>query len=214
MVKGKRSEIEPKDKDLQNIVALLSFTKENITSKTNKKSSSISKDKKPIYKNTANSNQYFANNTQIANNSIIKSLPSDSFDKKSNLIKISKNEAMSLSKMDNTSKMMNKEEKLPLNLSKPEIIQKYNDLAYRLNKIREKAKEYRNLGTYFTQLIIANENYNIVYPNVLKKLLEEYYGQINKLLTLMKIKNNKMNEMNNEFYEEAKKYSLAFPDQK
>ena len=214
LVKGKRSEIEPKDKDLQNIDTLLSFTKENITSKTNKKSSSISKDKKPIYRNIAYSNQYFANNTQIANNSLIKSLPSDSFDKKSNLIKIPKNEATSLSNMDNASKMMNKEEKLPLNLSKPKIIQKYNDLAYRLNKIREKAKEYRNLGTYFTQLIIANENYNIVYPNVLKKLLEDYYGQINKLLTLMKIKNNKMNEMNNEFYEEVKKYSLAFPDQK
>ena len=98
--------------------------------------------------------------------------------------------------------------------SKLEIIQKYNDLAARLNKIREKAKEYRNLGTYFTQLIIANENYNIVYPIILKKLLEDYNNQTNKLLNLMKIKNNKMTEMNNEFFEEVKKYSLAFPDKK
>jgi hypothetical protein len=214
---GKRSEIEPKDKDLQNIDNLLSFTKENITSKAKiKPSNSISKDKnnKSMYKNIANQSQYLANNTQKANHSLIKPLPSDSFDKKSNLIKISRNEAMPPSQMETTSKMMPRAETRPPMISKIEIVQKYNDLAYRLNKIREKAKEYRNLGSYFTQLIIANENYNIVYPNVLRQLLDDYNKQINKLLSLMKIKNNKMNEMNNEFHEEVKKYSLAFQEQK
>ena len=92
------------------------------------------------------------------------------------------------------------------------MIQKYNDIASRLNRIREKAKEYRNLGNYFSQLIIANENYNVIYPNVLKKLLEDYNEKTNKLLALLKIKNNKMTEMNNEFFEEVKKYSLSFPE--
>ena len=217
LINGKRSEIEPKDKDLQNIDNLLGFTKENITSKAKiKPSNSISKDKNNIsmYNNIANPSQYFVNNTQKTNHSLMKPLPSDSFDKKSNLIKISRNEAMPLSQMETTSKMMTHAETRPPVIPKIEIIQKYNDLAYRLNKIREKAKEYRNLGSYFTQLIIANENYNIVYPNVLRQLLEDYNKQVNKLLSLMKIKNNKMNEMNNEFHEEVKKYSLAFQDQK
>ena len=68
------------------------------------------------------------------------------------------------------------------------MIQKYNELASRLNKIREKAKEYRNLGNYFSQLIIATENYKAVYPIVLKKLLQEYNNETEKLLALMKIK--------------------------
>ena len=217
LINGKRSEIEPKDKDLQNIDNLLNFTKEKITSKTNKKNPSKSKDKnnKNIYRPLTNPIQYISNNTQNSNPTLIKPLPSDSFDKKSQLIKLSKNEVLSLSQMESTSKNMPRGDvKGPHAPSKFEIIQKYNDLAARLNKIREKAKEYRNLGTYFTQLIIANENYNIVYPIILKKLLEDYNNQTNKLLNLMKIKNNKMTEMNNEFFEEVKKYSLAFPDKK
>ena len=217
LINGKRSEIEPKDKDLQNIDNLLNFTKEKITSKTNKRNPSKSKDKnnKNTYRPLNNPTQYISNNTQNSNPTLIKPLPSDSFDKKSQLIKLSKNEALSLTKIETTSKNMPRGDvKGPHAPSKLEIIQKYNDLAARLNKIREKAKEYRNLGTYFTQLIIANENYNIVYPIVLKKLLEDYNNQTNKLLNLMKIKNNKMTEMNNEFFEEVKKYSLAFPDKK
>ena len=217
LINGKRSEIEPKDKDLQNIDNLLNFTKEKITSKTNKRNPSKSKDKnnKNIYRPLTNPIQYISNNTQNSNPTLIKPLPSDSFDKKSQLIKLSKNEVLSLSQMESTSKNMPRGDvKGPHAPSKFEIIQKYNDLAARLNKIREKAKEYRNLGTYFTQLIIANENYNIVYPIILKKLLEDYNNQTNKLLNLMKIKNNKMTEMNNEFFEEVKKYSLAFPDKK
>ena len=97
--------------------------------------------------------------------------------------------------------------------SKLEMNQKYNELVVRLNKIREQAKEYRNLGNYFSQLISANENYEFVFPNVIKKLLEVYSQRSENMMRLMKIKNNKMNKMNNEFDEEVRKYSLAFPEQ-
>ena len=217
LINGKRAEIGPKDKDLQNIDNLLNFTKENIgsISKT-KKEQIISKDKninKNLNKQINNSTPFFGNNTQKANPPILKQLPSDSFDKKSQLIKINKNEIY-LSQAETISKNIpspdgEKNQNVP---SKLEMIQKYNDIASRLNRIREKAKEYRNLGNYFSQLIIANENYNVVYPNILKKLLEDYNEKTNKLLALMKIKNNKMTEMNNEFFEEVKKYSLAFPE--
>ena len=96
--------------------------------------------------------------------------------------------------------------------SKLEMTKKYNDLAMRLNKIREQAKEYRNLGNYFSQLISANENYEFVYPNVIRKLLEDYYRMSNVLLRFMKIRNDRMTEMNNEFDEEVRKYSLTFPE--
>ena len=217
LINGKRSEIGPKDKDLQNIDNLLNFTKDNITSiSKSKKDQNISKDKnnnKNINKQINNNTPIFANNTQKVNPPILKQLPSDSFDKTSQLTKINKNDIF-LSQNETISKNISSsnEEKGPNMPSKLEMIQKYNDIASRLNRIREKAKEYRNLGNYFSQLIIANENYNVVYPIVLKKLLEEYNEKTNKLLALMKIKNNKMTEMNNEFFEEIKKYSLAFPE--
>jgi len=218
LINGKRAELEPKDKDLQNIDNLLNFTKENITSVSKtKKDQSISKDKNNkninINRQKNSNTQLFINNTQKSNPPILNQLPSDSFDKKSQLIKINKNDNIYLSQAETITKNIpsynaEKAQNLP---SKLEMIQIYNDIASRLNKIREKAKEYRNLGNYFSQLIIANENYNVVYPIVLKKLLEEYNEKTNKLLALMKLKNNKMTEMNNEFYEEVKKYSLAFP---
>ena len=214
---GKRSEIDPKDKDLKNIENLLDFTKEKITSDSLiKRNQILPKDKNNnIYNQIKNNQNFFVNNTQKVNVPILKQLPSDSFDKKSQLIKLTKNDNMCLSQIETSSKNMPPQDgKAPAQPSKLEMIQKYNELASRLNKIREKAKEYRNLGNYFSQLIIATENYKAVYPIVLKKLLQEYNNETEKLLTLMKIKNNKMNEMNNEFFEEVKKYSLAFPDEK
>jgi len=151
--------------------------------------------------------QFIKKKTQGSNNIMIKPLPGDSFDKKSQVINLTKNEMNNLSQMDNSNKDNNK---VP---SKLDMIQKYNDLANRLNKIREQAKEYRNLGNYFSQLISANENYEFVYPNVIRKLLEEYSKMSDFLLRFVKIKNNKMNEMSNEFDEEVRKYSLTFSEQ-
>ena len=210
---GKRTELEPKDKDLQNFENLLNFTKENITSKSKpKKNPTISSKDKNInqYKQINTSEKYLVNNTQKST-PVLKQLPPDSFDKKCQLIKISKNDMATLQN-ENYIKTTKEDEKNSAPPSKLEMIQKYNELASRLNKIREKAKEYRNFGNYFSQLISANENYNVIYPNMLKKMLEEYNKQTNKLLCLMKIKNNKMSEMNNEFFEEVKKYSLAFSE--
>ena len=219
LINGKRTEIEPKDKDLPNIDNLLNFTKENITSmpntKMNNKNVNIIEDKnnKNLIKKVNDSqSQYFSRNGPKTNSAMIKTLPGDSFDKKSQLIKLDKNEVISPPQVDNSSKNNfpedGKSKAIP---SKLEMIQKYNDIAMRLNRIREKAKEYRNLGPYFSQLITANENYNIAYPSALKKMLEEYNDKTSRLLNLMKLKNNKMTEMNNKFYEEIKKYSLAFP---
>ena len=215
IINGKRSEIVPKDKDLKNLENLLDFTKEKITSDSLiKRNQILPKDKNNKIYNQINNNQnFFVNNTQKVNIPILKQLPSDSFDKKSQLIKLTKNDSICLSQMETSSKnILPQDGKATAQPSKLEMIQKYNELASRLNKIREKAKEYRNLGNYFSQLIIATENYKAVYPIVLKKLLQEYNNETEKLLALMKIKNNKMNEMNNEFFEEVKKYSLAFPD--
>ena len=216
MINGKRSEMEPKDKDIKNIENLLDFTKEKITPESQiKRNQNLPKDKNnKIYNQIKNNQNFFVNNTQKVNVPILKQLPSDSFDKKSQLIKLTKNDSICLSQMETSSKNIPpKDEKgSSQQPSKLEMIQKYNELASRLNKIREKAKEYRNLGNYFSQLIIATENYKAIYPKVLKKLLEDYNNETEKLLSLMKIKNNKMNEMNNEFFEEVKKYSLAFPD--
>ena len=214
---GKRSDLEPNDKDLKNIENLLDFTKEKITSKSQiKRNQNIPQDKNfNSYNQIKNNQNFFINTSQKSTVPVLKQLPSDSFDKKSQLIKLTKNDNICLSQMENSSKIMpGNGENAPAEPSKLEMIQKYNELASRLNKIREKAKEFRNLGNYFNQLIIATENYKAVYPVVLKKLLEEYNNQTEKLLSLMKIKNNKMNEMNNEFFEEVKKYSLAFPDRK
>ena len=211
---GKRADLEPKDKDLKNIDNLLNFTKENISSYNN-----ISQNKPKVNipdSNNLNNPLYFQKKPQVnSNNIVMKQLPGDSFDKKSQVIKLSKNEISNLSQKDrDTSKknndINNKTNNIP---SKLEIAQKYNELAVRLNKIREQAKEYRNLGNYFSQLISANENYEFVYPNVIKKLLEEYCKRSENVLKLMKIKNNKMNEMNNEFDEEIRKYSLATSEQ-
>ena len=216
MINGKRSEMEPKDKDIKNIENLLDFTKEKITPESQiKRNQNLPKDKNnKIYNQIKNNQNFFVNNTQKVNVPILKQLPSDSFDKKSQLIKLTKNDSICLSQMETSSKNIPpKDEKgSSQQPSKLEMIQKYNELASKLNKIREKAKEYRNLGNYFSQLIIATENYKAIYPKILKKLLEEYNNETEKLLSLMKIKNNKMNEMNNEFFEEVKKYSLAFPD--
>ena len=211
LINGKRTESDQKEKDIQNIDTLLNFPKEKITSKSNiNKKQSISKDKiNNLYKQINTNAQSIMNNTQQSNIPNLIPLPPDSFDKKSKLIKLNKNDAVYLSQMETTSKHIKKDEEKGKAPTKLEMIQKYNDLASRLNKIREKAKEYRNIGNYFSQLIIANENYNVVYPNVLKKLLEEYNERTIKLLSLMKIKNNKIEEKNNEFFEEVKKYSLG-----
>ena len=215
IINGKRSDLDPKDKDLQNLDNLLTFTKENITSKSKPKRNPIMLSKDKISNNQINqintNDKSFVNNTQKST-PVLKQLPSDSFDKKMQLIKLSKNEMCDLQKEKLVKNVSKSNENNFTQPSKLEMIQKYNELAARLNKIKEKAKEYRNLGNYFTQLISANENYNVIYPSMLKKMLEEYNKQTNKLLALMKIKNNKMTEMNNEFFEEVKKYSLAFSD--
>ena len=225
---GKRSNLEPKDKDLQNIDNLLNFTKEPMPypSLINKQKPLIMSN--PINNNSNNINmnnninnnmnnninmsnninaQYNKKKTQGSNNIMIKPLPGDSFDKKSQVITLTKNEINNLSQIDNSNKDKNE---VP---TKYDMIQKYNDLANRLNKIREQAKEYRNLGNYFSQLISANENYEFVYPSVIRKLLEDYSKMSEILLKFVKIKNNKMNEISNEFDEEVKKYSLTFSEQ-
>ena len=143
---------------------------------------------------------------------MIKPLPGDSFDKRSQTIKLTKNDMENIVKNDCENKGDENKDKniVP---TKYEMVQKYNELVNRLNKIREKAKEYRNLGNYFSQLISANENYEYVFPNVIRKLLEEYAQMSEVLLKFVKIKSNKMNEMNNEFDEEVKKYSFTFSEQ-
>ena len=221
---NKRSNLDQKDKDLQNIDNLLNFTKEPmpypsminnkqkplIMSNPSINSNSNNNMNNNMINNNMNNNtnaQFIKKKTQGSNNIMIKPLPGDSFDKKSQVINLTKNEMNNLSQMDNSNKDNNK---VP---SKLDMIQKYNDLANRLNKIREQAKEYRNLGNYFSQLISANENYEFVYPNVIRKLLEEYSKMSDFLLRFVKIKNNKMNEMSNEFDEEVRKYSLTFSEQ-
>jgi len=215
---GKRKEIEPKDKDLNNIDNLLNFTKESMSSYNSIPSANpksiINNNQIPIM-NIGNNNNHnnlnnpllFQNKQQGSNSNVLmKSLKGDSFDKKSQVIKLNKN--------DISNNQINEDEKDNKNVpSKLEMNQKYNELVVRLNKIREQAKEYRNLGNYFSQLISANENYEFVFPNVIKKLLEVYSQRSENMMRLMKIKNNKMNEMNNEFDEEVRKYSLAFPEQ-
>ena len=209
LINGKRSEIEKKDKDLQNIDNLLNYKKENITpiSETNNKNQNLSK--------IENSKNTFKkpNNLPKTNPIQLKQIPDDSFDKKSQIIKLDKNDVISLTQMETSSKNLPSEDGKKQGIpTKYEIIQRYNNIATRLNKIREKAKEYRNLAPFFSQLITANENYKIVYPNALKKLLEEYNEKTTRLCSLMKLKNNKMSEMNYEFFEEIKKCSLTFPD--
>ena len=205
---GKRQNMEQKDKDLPNIDNLLNFTKEPVQPYNpviNKQKPPLMNNN-PIINNSNNiTNSQLKKKTNISNKVIIQPLPGDSFDKKSQVIKIPKEEMNKNIQIENN---RNKNE-VP---SKYEIVKRYNDLAVRLNKIREQAKEYRNLGNYFSQLISANENYEFVYPNVIKTFLEEYYKISEVLLKFVKIKNNRMNEMNNEFDEEVRKYSLAFPE--
>ena len=205
---GKRQNMEQKDKDLPNIDNLLNFTKEPVQPYNpviNKQKPPLMNNN-PIINNSNNiTNSQLKKKTNISNKVMIQPLPGDSFDKKSQVIKIPKEEMNKNIQIENN---RNKNE-VP---SKYEIVKRYNDLAVRLNKIREQAKEYRNLGNYFSQLISANENYEFVYPNVIKTFLEEYYKISEVLLKFVKIKNNRMNEMNNEFDEEVRKYSLAFPD--
>ena len=205
---GKRQNMEQKDKDLPNIDNLLNFTKEPVQPYNpviNKQKPPLMNNN-PIINNSNNiTNSQLKKKTNISNKVMIQPLPGDSFDKKSQVIKIPKEEMNKNIQIENN---RNKNE-AP---SKYEIVKRYNDLAVRLNKIREQAKEYRNLGNYFSQLISANENYEFVYPNVIKTFLEEYYKISEVLLKFVKIKNNRMNEMNNEFDEEVRKYSLAFPD--
>ena len=203
---GKRSSIEPNDKDLQNIDNLLNFTKEPIPPYN----PLINKQKplmmNPSINNNNTNSQFIKKKTQNTNNVMIKPLPGDSFDKKTQVIKLTKEDKNILSQIDTNNKNKNDAP------SKLEMVKKYNDLVVRLNKIREQAKEYRNLGNYFSLLISANENYESVYPGVIKGFLEEYNNMSEMLLKFVKIKNNKMNEMSNEFDEEVKKYSLAFPE--
>ena len=205
---GKRQNMEQKDKDLPNIDNLLNFTKEPVQPYNpviNKQKPPLMNNN-PIINNSNNiTNSQLKKKTNISNKVMIQPLPGDSFDKKSQVIKIPKEEMNKNIQIENN---RNKNE-VP---SKYEIVKRYNDLAVRLNKIREQAKEYRNLGNYFSQLISANENYEFVYPNVIKTFLEEYYKISEVLLKFVKIKNNRMNEMNNEFDEEVRKYSLAFPE--
>lgn len=212
---GKRASIEQKDKDLQNIDNLLNFTKEPMPSYT-----SITKNPMPTAINnpTVNNNNNNNINSQVmkkqnqgSNTIMIKPLPGDSFDKKSQVIKLTKADMVNISQKETSNKVIDKKNKNNIP-SKLEMTKKYNDLAMRLNKIREQAKEYRNLGNYFSQLISANENYEFVYPNVIRKLLEDYYRMSNVLLRFMKIRNDRMTEMNNEFDEEVRKYSLTFPE--
>ena len=208
---GKRSNLEPKDKDLQNIDNLLNFTKEPMQSYN----ALINKPKPPVMNNNNNNinnnSQFIKKKTQTTNPVMIKPLPGDSFDKKSQVVKLSKDDINNLSQMDTANKKDDNKNKVDAP-SKFEIVKRYNDLVVRLNKIREYAKEYRNLGNYFSQLISANENYENVYPHVIRGLLEEYSKVSEVLLKFVRIKNNRMNEMNNEFDEEVKKYSLYLSD--
>ena len=217
---GKRANLEPKDKDLQNlqnIDNLLNFTKEPMyPNLINNKPKPLIMSNPSINNNIINNNntnpQVLKKKTQGSNTIMIKPLPGDSFDKRSQTIKLTKNDMENLVKNNCENKGDENEDK-NIAPTKYEMIQKYNELVNRLNKIREKAKEYRNLGNYFSQLISANENYEYVFPNVIRKLLEEYAQMSEVLLRFVKIKSNKMNEMNNEFDEEVKKYSFTFSEQ-
>ena len=106
-----------------------------------------------INSNSANP-QVLKKKTQGSNNIMIKPLPGDSFDKRSQTIKLTKNDMENLVKNNCENKGDENEDK-NIAPTKYEMIQKYNELVNRLNKIREKAKEYRNLGNYFSQLISA-----------------------------------------------------------
>ena len=211
-ITGKRSNIEQNDKDLKNIDNLLNFTKEPmqpINSLINKQKPLLP-NSNPL-NNNGNNPKFIKKKNQNSNNIMIKSLPSDSLDKKSQKVQLPKDEMNNLSQMDTMNK---KDEIKAKNVvpSKYEIVKRYNELVVRLNKIREIAKEYRNIGNYFSQLISANENYQYVYPNVIRNLLEEYSKVSGVLLKFFRIRNNRMNEMNNEFDEEVRKYSLYFPE--
>ena len=211
-ITGKRSNIEQNDKDLKNIDNLLNFTKEPmqpINSLINKQKPLLP-NSNPL-NNNGNNPKFIKKKNQNSNNIMIKSLPSDSLDKKSQKVQLPKDEMNNLSQMDT----MNKKDEIKVKnvvLSKYDIVKRYNELVVRLNRIREIAKEYRNIGNYFSQLISANENYQYVYPNVIRNLLEEYSKVSGVLLKFFRIRNNRMNEMNNEFDEEVRKYSLYFPE--
>ena len=211
-ITGKRSNIEQNDKDLKNIDNLLNFTKEPmqpINSLINKQKPLLP-NSNPL-NNNGNNPKFIKKKNQNLNNIMIKSLPSDSLDKKSQKVQLPKDEMNNLSQMDT----MNKKDEIKVKnvvLSKYDIVKRYNELVVRLNRIREIAKEYRNIGNYFSQLISANENYQYVYPNVIRNLLEEYSKVSGVLLKFFRIRNNRMNEMNNDFDEEVRKYSLYFPE--
>ena len=211
-ITGKRSNIEQNDKDLKNIDNLLNFTKEPmqpINSLINKQKPLLH-NSNPL-NNNGNNPKFIKKKNQNSNNIMIKSLPSDSLDKKSQKVQLPKDEMNNLSQMDT----MNKKDEIKVKnvvLSKYDIVKRYNELVVRLNRIREIAKEYRNIGNYFSKLISANENYQYVYPNVIRNLLEEYSKVSGVLLKFFRIRNNRMNEMNNEFDEEVRKYSLYFPE--
>ena len=211
-ITGKRSNIEQNDKDLKNIDNLLNFTKEPmqpINSLINKQKPLLTNNN-PL-NNNSNNPKFIKKKNQNSNNIMIKSLPSDSLDKKSQKVQLPKDEMNNLSQMDT----MNKKDEIKVKnvvLSKYDIVKRYNELVVRLNRIREIAKEYRNIGNYFSKLISANENYQYVYPNVIRNLLEEYSKVSGVLLKFFRIRNNRMNEMNNEFDEEVRKYSLYFPE--
>ena len=211
-ITGKRSNIEQNDKDLKNIDNLLNFTKEPmqpINSLINKQKPLLP-NSNPL-NNNGNNPKFIKKKNQNSNNIMIKSLPSDSLDKKSQKVQLPKDEMNNLSQMDT----MNKKDEIKVKnvvLSKYDIVKRYNELVVRLNRIREIAKEYRNIGNYFSKLISANENYQYVYPNVIRNLLEEYSKVSGVLLKFFRIRNNRMNEMNNEFDEEVRKYSLYFPE--
>ena len=211
-ITGKRSNIEQNDKDLKNIDNLLNFTKEPmqpINSLINKQKPLLP-NSNPL-NNNGNNPKFIKKKNQNSNNIMIKSLPSDSLDKKSQKVQLPKDEMNNLSQMDT----MNKKDEIKVKnvvLSKYDIVKRYNELVVRLNRIREIAKEYRNIGNYFSKLISANENYQYVYPNVIRNLLEEYSKVSGVLLKFVRIRNNRMNEMNNEFDEEVRKYSLYFPE--
>ena len=211
-ITGKRSNIEQNDKDLKNIDNLLNFTKEPmqpINSLINKQKPLLP-NSNPL-NNNGNNPKFIKKKNQNSNNIMIKSLPGDSLDKKSQKVQLPKDEMNNLSQMDT----MNKKDEIKVKnvvLSKYDIVKRYNELVVRLNRIREIAKEYRNIGNYFSKLISANENYQYVYPNVIRNLLEEYSKVSGVLLKFFRIRNNRMNEMNNEFDEEVRKYSLYFPE--
>ena len=212
------NENNKKVSDLKDIDSLLDFAKENPLDKSKNVSNNVN-----VFSNPLLLNQNIKNNISKEPNKILENLPSDSFDKKNEKVNLSQKEFLTLQQMETSSK--NKQKKLNKeNISNNddkqndeipstfEVIKKYNELVVRLNKIREKAKVLRGLAPYFTKLISINENFNIEFPILMYKLLETYNGQTNRLLSLMKMKNYKMSELNEEFDEEIKKYSLAFPD--